>query len=219
MITKREVGPLAVSILIIALVLNINMSINRYRVKKNVQSTANYIEIDGMQRFGLSDDLQSRIDLITEMADLSIPSNDIIEEVLDPIVYDGLTLTELSEKLDRSLNSTISGKGYLIASYSLEKGVDPYMAEAIILEETGCKWNCSYNVNACNNVGGQKGVGCGAYAYFNTLDEGIMAFIDNLANNFIAYGLTTPETINPKYAENPNWSVAVNRYIEQIKAQ
>ena len=134
-------------------------------------------------------------------------------------VYDGLTLDELSEKINRSLSSNISGKGYLIASHCLEKGVDPYMATAIILQETGCKWGCSYLVNACNNVGGQKGSGCGDYNSFNTLDEGIMAFIDNLERNSISYGLTTPETINPKYAEDPNWSVNVNKYIEAIKAQ
>ena len=135
------------------------------------------------------------------------------------IVYDGLTLEELAAKLDKSLNSTLSGKGMLIASYTLEKGVDPYMAVAIILQETGCKWNCSYLVKSCNNVGGQKGSGCGSYSYFNSIDEGIMAFIDNLHNNYIAYGLTTPELINSKYAEDNSWSLYVNRYIEEIKAQ
>lgn len=146
------------------------------------------------------------------------------EEVIEQseeskIVYDGMTIDELAEKLNRSLNSTISGKGYLIASHSIEMGVDPYMATAIMLHETGCKWNCSYLVNTCNNVGGQKGYGCGSYSYFNSLDEGIIAFIDNLYNNYISYGLTTPETINPKYAEDPNWSINVNKYIENIKAQ
>ena len=47
----------------------------------------------------------------------------------------------------------------------------------------------------------------------------IKAFIDNLERNYINYGLTTPETINPKYAEDPNWSKNVNKYIEQIRAQ
>ncbi|MDO4962964.1 MAG: hypothetical protein Q4E75_02535 [bacterium] len=140
----------------------------------------------------------------------------VIEE--DPIVYDGMTLDELSEKLNRSLNSTIADKGYLIASYSLERGVDPYMATAIILQETGCKWECSNLVKSCNNVGGQKGSGCGSYSYFDSIDNGITAFIDNLYKNYISYGLTTPELINPKYAEDKNWSVNVNKYIENIKA-
>ena len=160
--------------------------------------------------------------VIEEKKEDNVNVQDIVEEEKEEepvIVYDGLTIDDLSSKINKSLNSTISGMGYLIASKSLEMGVDPYMATAIMLHETGCKWNCSYLVNTCNNVGGQKGSGCGSYSYFNTLEEGIIEFISNLKRNYIDYGLTTPETINPKYAEDPNWSVNVNRYIEQIKAQ
>ena len=185
-------------------------NVDNYVIKKQTSSTANYVTIE---------------ELISSGTEYEVSVLDTLEEVkeqLEPIpevVYDGMTLDELSDKINRSLNSTISGKGYLIASHSLEMGVDPYMATAIMLHETGCKWGCSYLVNACNNVGGQKGSGCGAYAYFNSLDEGIMAFINNLSRNYIDYGLTTPELINPKYAEDPNWAKNVNKYIEQIKAQ
>lgn len=136
-----------------------------------------------------------------------------------PLVYDNMTLDELSNKLNRSLNSTVSGKGYLIASHSLEMGVDPYVATAILLHETGCKWECSYLVKSCNNVGGQKGYGCGSYSYFNSLDEGIIAFIDNLSYNYASYGLVTPEQINTKYASDTSWAQKVNNYIDIIKAQ
>ena len=185
-------------------------SVDNYVITQNTSSTANYVDIDELISSGTKYEV-SVLDTFEE-----------IKEELDAIpkvVYDGMTLDELSDKINRSLNSTISGKGYLIASYSLEMGVDPYMATAIMLHETGCKWGCSYLVNACNNVGGQKGTGCGAYSYFNSLDEGIIAFIDNLSHNYIDYGLTTPELINPKYAEDPNWSKNVNKYIEKIKAQ
>lgn len=141
------------------------------------------------------------------------------EEVIQEVMYKGKTVDEIAELLNKSLSSTITDKGYLIASYSIEKGVDPYLATAIILHETGCKWGCSYLVRECNNVGGQKGSGCGSYSYFNSLDEGIMAFVDNLSRNYISYGLNTPEEINPKYAEDPEWAKKVNRYIENIKAQ
>ena len=73
------------------------------------------------------------------------------------IVYDGMTLNELTEKLNRSLKSTIAGKGDVFASYSLERGVDPYLAVSIMLLETGCNWSCSSLMRKCNNVGGQKG--------------------------------------------------------------
>lgn len=141
-----------------------------------------------------------------------------VEEVVEPeIVYDGLTMEELASKLDRTLASTLTGKGYLYASYCLEKGVDPYLAVAISMEETGCAWGCSNLVVSCNNVGGMKGSGCGSYSAFSTIDDGIMAFIDNIANNYVAYGLTNAELMNPKYAENPLWASNVNAYIEKIR--
>ena len=141
---------------------------------------------------------------------------------VDPIVYDGLTMNELADKLNRSLNSTISGKGYLIASYSLQLGIDPYMATAIILHETGCNGTCSSLVRECNNVGGQKGgpsCGGGSYKAYATLDEGIMGYLDNLYRNYYIYGLTTPESIGPKYAASPTWASKVNNYITLIKSK
>ena len=141
---------------------------------------------------------------------------------VDPIVYDGLTMGELADKLNRSLKSTISGKGYLIASYSLQLGIDPYMATAIILHETGCNGTCSSLVRECNNVGGQKGgpsCGGGAYKAYATLDEGIMGYLDNLYRNYYSYGLTTVETIGPKYAASTTWASKVNNYIALIRSR
>ena len=141
---------------------------------------------------------------------------------VDPIVYDGLTMGQLADKLNRSLKSTISGKGYLIASYSLQLGIDPYMATAIILHETGCNGTCSRLVRECNNVGGQKGgpsCGGGSYKAYTTLDEGIMGYLDNLYRNYYSYGLTTPETIGPKYAASTTWASQVNNYIALIKSR
>lgn len=136
-------------------------------------------------------------------------------------VYEGMTLNELSEKLNRSLNSTISGKGELIASYSLERGVDPYLAMGIMLLETGCNWTCSGLVTKCNNVGGQKGSpNCsGGYRSYPTLDDGIKGFIDNLADNYYAVGLTTPEAMNHKYAESNTWAMKVRNYMSSVSAK
>lgn len=152
-----------------------------------------------------------------EVVKVEVPDLEEVEEVIIPIVYDNMTLEELSNKLDRSLGSDISGYGNFIASYSLERGVDPYLATAIILHETGCTWGCSELVKKCNNVGGMKGSGCGAYGYFNTLEEGIQRFIDNIYNNYYAYGLTDAYLMGNKYAEDPEWSVKVNRHYEKVK--
>ncbi len=139
------------------------------------------------------------------------------EKEEEKVVYAGMTLQELGDKLDRSLNDTIAGKGYLIASYALEKKVDPYIATAIMLLETGCTWHCSNLVTKCNNVGGQVGSGCGSYRSFPTLEAGIKGFIDNLSKNYFAKGLDTPEEINKKYATDKSWYKKVNSYIKKIK--
>lgn len=136
------------------------------------------------------------------------------------IVYDGMTMDELGAKLDRILNDDLKGKGYLYASHSLEMGVDPYLAVAISLLETGCKWTCSGLVKSCNNVGGQKGKpSCngGSYKSYDTLDEGIIGFIDNIYYNYVAYGLLTPDAMQKKYAESTTWAGKVSAYIEQIR--
>ena len=138
------------------------------------------------------------------------------------IVYDVMTMSELAEKLNRSLKSTIAGKGDVFASYSLERGVDPYLAVSIMLLETGCNWSCSSLMRKCNNVGGQKGSpSCdgGSYKSYPSLDEGIKGFIDNIADNYYAYGLTTPESMNKKYAESNMWAIKVNNYISSVKAK
>lgn len=192
-----EITFIFIVVLLNAYLVHLNVVVSKYkRISENV-STPNYVEI--------VDDIKEEV--FEEQ-----------EEIVVEDTYEGKTLTEISAQIEKSLNSTITGKGYLITSYAIEKGVDPYLATAIILHETGCKWGCSRLVNECNNVGGQKGSGCGSYAYFNSLEEGIMAFVDNLQRNYINYGLTTPETINPKYAEDPNWAKNVNKYIENIKA-
>lgn len=137
-------------------------------------------------------------------------------------VYDGLTIDELAAKLNRNLGTGyIAGKGYLIASQCIEKGVDPYIAVAIMLHETGCKYNCSSLVRTCNNVGGQKGApGCngGSYKRYATLDEGIIGFIDNLYRNYFAQGRTTIESIAPKYAASSAWPGKIRSYVAQIRA-
>lgn len=138
------------------------------------------------------------------------------------IVYDGMIMDQLAEKLNRSLKNELSGYGYLYASYSLEHGVDPYIAVAISLHETGCNGTCSTLMRECNNVGGQKGSPtCGNYGYrgFATLEDGIKGFIDNLSNNYFGIGLNTPELMARKYAASTTWPEKVNYYVNLIKSR
>lgn len=175
-------------------------------VLSNMFSSVNMIEEDTKEEF---------VDSISELS----KENNVTKRV---IVYDGMTMSELAEKLNRSLKSTIAGKGDIFASYSLERGVDPYLAVSIMLLETGCNWSCSSLMRKCNNVGGQKGSpSCdgGSYKSYPSLDEGIKGFIDNIADNYYAYGLTTPEAMNKKYAASNVWAIKVNNYISSVKAK
>lgn len=175
-------------------------------VLSNMFSSVNMIEEDTKEEF---------VDSISELS----KENNVTKRV---IVYDGMTMSELAEKLNRSLKSTIAGKGDVFASYSLERGVDPYLAVSIMLLETGCNWSCSSLMRKCNNIGGQKGSpSCdgGSYKSYPSLDEGIKGFIDNIADNYYAYGLTTPEAMNKKYAASDMWAIKVNNYISSVKAK
>ncbi len=143
-----------------------------------------------------------------------------ITEIKEPErveVYDNMTMEELACKLNNILSSNLSGMGQYYAKYSIELGVDPYLAVAISMHETGCTWGCSYLARECNNIGGQKGTGCGEYQAYNTLEDGIYGFILNIKKNYVDYGLLTAEQMNPKYAEDPLWASKVNKYIEKIK--
>ena len=138
-------------------------------------------------------------------------------------VYDGLTFEELADKLNRNLGSDIvAGKGALIASESLNKGVDPYIVVAIIAQESGCTGSngCSNLARYCYNFGGQKGKpSCngGAFRQFDTVDEGLVGLIDNLSRNYFAIGLNTPETIGPKYCEGDEWAGHITWFVNKIK--
>ena len=133
-------------------------------------------------------------------------------------VYNGMTLDEVANQINKSLKAEISGKGMVIAKKSIELGVDPYLATAIILHETGCgQGRCSKIARECYNFGGQKGSGCGAYRRYSSIDEGLEGMITNLYNNFYSKGLTTVESIGPRYAESGTWVSKINWYINKIK--
>ena len=179
-----------------------------------------YNELNNKNEIVLAQELYNPTVYKEEVVDLDLTSEEeTIQEIVPERieVYNNLTMEELTEKLNRTLSSDLSGKGEIFAKYSVELGVDPYLAVAIAMHETGCTWDCSYLAKTCNNVGGQKGTGCGEYQVFDTLEDGIYGFILNIKNKYVDYGLMTAEEMNPKYAEDPNWSSKVNKYIEKIK--
>lgn len=134
--------------------------------------------------------------------------------------YRGLSTNEIGRKINTLLGkSTLAGKGTVFAKKSLELGLDPYLATAVMLHETGCAWKCSNLVRTKYNLGGLKGSN-GSYRKFNSLDEGIEGYLNILYNNYYSKGLTTPEKMARKYTgqKNPSaWISKVNSYITKLK--
>lgn len=143
----------------------------------------------------------------------NVPTQEVLP---DPIIYDGLTMDALTAKLNRVLRSNLSGTGNFFAKYAIDYGVDPYIAVAISLHETGCNGTCSSAVRDHNNVGGMRSGG--GLIHFSTLEEGIKSYVYNLKKNYYDCGLTTLQQINTKYAASKTWASQVERYVNMIKA-
>lgn len=186
-----------------------DISIEEFNIQNLATSTDNIVRETSMK----ADDNYSDL-LLSDISMNTAPSG-----VYRVEVFDGLTMEELAAKLNRSLRAEISGKGYVIASKCLELGVDPYVATAIILHETGCgQGSCSHIARTCYNFGGQKGSGCGAYQRYGSIDEGLNGMISNLYRNFYAKGLTTIDSIAPRYAESSAWPAKIHGYVARIRA-
>ena len=197
--------------------LNTNVNISDFKIQ-NMAASANMIIQDTNKE--TTEENKKTTDLLTAVDMETAPASVIVPPRIE--VYEGMTLEELAIKLDRNLGTDIlAGKGALIASECVNKGVDPYVAVAILLHETGCKHSCSRLARTCNNFGGQKGApGCngGAYKAYNSIDEGLVGFIDNLYRNYYSRGLNTVESIGPRYAESNTWVSKINSYVSQIRA-
>lgn len=221
-ITLSIVGILMVSI---ATILEENDSFDvKNKVSNNAMDIVSVINMSSANRLKkaeiLSNDNEESNNNAVELNMEQAPQSVYIPPRVE--VYEGMTLEELGEKINRNLgNGYLSGKGSLIASKCIELGVDPYIVTAIILHETGCKYNCSALVKQCNNVGGQKGApscGGGSYKYYATLDDGIIGHIENLYYNYFSKGRTTVEAIAPRYAASTAWSGKINWYVNLIRA-
>lgn len=193
----------------------VNSTVKEFNIK-NMAASANMIVKESKNK----NEQSSKENLfLTEVTMETAPASIIIPPRVE--VFEGMTLEELAQKLDRNLgNDMVAGKGKLIATECINKGVDPYVATAILLHETGCKSRCSSLARRCNNFGGQKGYpSCngGSYKAYNSIDEGLVGFIDNLYKNYYSKGLTTVDTIGPRYAESSTWRGKINWYVNQIR--
>ena len=189
------------------------INLNDFKINNMAASTNMILKDTENEEFKSSNLLFQEVEMEVAPASVIVPPR--IE------VYEGMTLDELAEKLNRNLgNDIIAGKGKLIATECINKGVDPYVATSIILHETGCKTNCSNLARYCYNFGGQKGKpSCngGSFKKFDSIDEGLVGMINNLYKNYYAMGLNTVELIAPKYCEGNTWAGKINWFVNSIR--
>ena len=189
------------------------INFNDFKINNMAASTNMILKDSENEEFKSNNLLFQEVEMEVAPASLIVPPR--IE------VYEGMTLDELAEKLNRNLgNDIIAGKGKLIATECINKGVDPYVATSIILHETGCKTHCSNLARYCYNFGGQKGKpSCngGSFKKFDSIDEGLVGMINNLYKNYYAMGLNTVELIAPKYCEGNTWAGKINWFVNSIR--
>ena len=162
-------------------------------------------------------------DKVEEVEMESLPSS-IVEVIPERVeVYDGLTMEELADKLNRNLGwDILSGYGELIATESLARGVDPYLVVAIISQESGCAGSngCSNLASACYNFGGIKGnPGCNGKSFkqYDSIEDGLVGLIDLLDRVYFSRGLNTPDLIGPIYCEGDEWAGHIKWFINKIR--
>lgn len=135
------------------------------------------------------------------------------------VSYRNQSAEEIGRKIDSLLKkSTLNGKGTYFASKALEIGVDPYLATAVMLHETGCYWECSNLVRTKYNLGGLRSNG--GYRSFSSLESGIDGYLTILYKNYYSKGLTTPEKMAKKYTGQANpssWISKVHWYMTKLE--
>ena len=142
------------------------------------------------------------------------------------IPYQSENTSNLPEKTYVDNTCTYDEVSCKIKNAAIEHEIDWRIAIAISMHETG-KYT-SYAFKSLNNVGGMMywdGTKS-ALKSFNSLDEGIEAFVKNLKNNYYDLGLDTIEKIQPKYAPvgaandpsnlNSYWVSGVTRYYDEL---
>ena len=136
-------------------------------------------------------------------------------------------LESLEKTEELSNKCTLDEVSCKIKKVAQDYDVDWRLAVAIVLHETDNYK--SYVFNYKNNVGGLWNGIKGEFYSYDTLDEGIEAYISNLKTNYYNEGRTTIETIQPKYAPigaendpnnlNSDWIPGVTRYYNELEAK
>ena len=133
--------------------------------------------------------------------------------------------TQIETKQEKEYKCTLGHEtACKIKNKAEEYRIDWKMAVAISKWETGSWTSNIYNNK--NNVGGMY---CRGFISYNSLDEGIEAFVSNLKRNYYDMGLNTIEKIGSKYCPvgasndptglNKNWVPGVTKFYQELEGK
>lgn len=116
----------------------------------------------------------------------------------------------------KHFGSPMDGMGEYIVKVSDHFGLDPYLVVAIAQQESNLGKIMPDN---CHNAWGW-GIHSAGTLCFDNWNEGINTFVSGLSENYLAYGLKTPDQIMTKY--NPSspdgaWAKGVNQFLEDLQ--
>ena len=100
-----------------------------------------------------------------------------------------------------------------IKTVSSDYGVDWKLVYAIGYHESGNFGSSLARSN--NNYFGRKAVS-GGYASYSTPEDGVRNQCEYIRDKYYARGLTTPQAINPIYAEDSSWQNAVQSLMNTL---
>ena len=125
-------------------------------------------------------------------------------------------------EITKEYECTLDEVSCKIKKVAQDYGVDWRLAIAISIHETGNY--TSYLFENQNNVGGMWNGAKGEFYSYDTLEDGIDAYISNLKYNYIDVGLTTIEEIGNIYCpvgindngDNKYWVSGVTKYYKEL---
>ena len=125
-------------------------------------------------------------------------------------------------EITKEYECTLDEVSCKIKKVAQDYGVDWRLAIAISMHETGNY--ASYLFKYQNNVGGMWNGAKGEFYSYDTLEDGIDAYISNLKYNYIDVGLTTIEEIGNIYCpvgindngDNKYWIPKVTKYYKEL---
>ena len=98
--------------------------------------------------------------------------------------------------------SPACGTGYTLYTYGTQYGIDPAFALAVFSHESSFgKAGIAVQTRSLGNIRCSDGYACiGGFRSYPSWQAGYSDFYKLISTEYIARGLTTPETIMPRYA-------------------